>query len=328
MFRDYWYRSGVTATMRWHLGGLAEEAIQTLKRKPERVLDIGMNDGTLLSNMPEETDLYGIDPCAVPADVLNDRRFHRVANNTYPHPCLHGKKFDLIFTVACLYDVDDPLAFARAVKANLAPDGLWCVEVSSLSAIQAGAWDGVCHEHLCYYDALTLLNVLERAGLRAVKVGTNDSNGGSIRIHATHDDLPVLEENLCGAMPFNWDRWSQVVRDGCCRLRDYLEDCHTNYLKVHLLGASTKANTWLQACGANPTLIQAASDRDPRKHGRRTPGTDIPIVSEEESRGMQPDVYIVGPWHFRNEIVTREKEFLESGGRLVLPLPRMEVVKK
>jgi ABC-type Fe3+-hydroxamate transport system substrate-binding protein len=97
--------------------------------------------------------------------------------------------------------------------------------------------------------------------------------------------------------------------------------------KVHIYGASTKGNTILQWCGIDNRLVDVAAERNPDKYGARTLGTDIPIVSEEESRKAKPDYYLVLPWHFRDEFVEREKELLAAGVGMIFPLPTIEIVR-
>jgi NDP-4-keto-2,6-dideoxyhexose 3-C-methyltransferase len=91
-------------------------------------------------------------------------------------------------------------------------------------------------------------------------------------------------------------------------------------------GASTKGNVLLQYCAIGRDQLPAILDRYPRKHGLVAPGTRIPIISEEEGRARRPDYLFVLPWHFREEMIPREKAFLDSGGHLVFPLPRFEIV--
>ena len=95
--------------------------------------------------------------------------------------------------------------------------------------------------------------------------------------------------------------------------------------KIHIYGASTKGNVLLQLFGIDLTLVDAAAERNEWKFGHRTPGTNIPIISEEKSRAEKPDYYLVLPWHFRDEFVQREKDFINSGGKLIFPLPKLEI---
>ena len=325
MFRDYWYRSGVTQTMRDHLRQIAHQSVRLLGRVPERVLDIGCNTGELLRNFWGSIKRYGCDPSAVAKEVAD---FGILVPELYPTKALAGIKFDLIFTIACFYDTDQPLQFARAVYENLADDGLWCIEVASLvHMIDSLSYDAICHEHLLYFDESALVNLLREAGFELFQLDCNDCNGGSIRLYARKQRLS-LDEIYTPKVPISHD-WRRF-HDRLGRHRDefmrFLCHCYNDDKVVHLLGASTKANTMLQYCWIFPPLIRAAADKDERKWGRQTPKTHIPIVSEEESRAMKPDIYLVGPRHFRSELIEREKAFLQRGGKLLFPLPELEIV--
>jgi hypothetical protein len=96
---------------------------------------------------------------------------------------------------------------------------------------------------------------------------------------------------------------------------------------IHVYGASTKGNTILQWCGIDRKIVDLAAERNPDKFGATTLGTEIPIVSEEESRAKKPDYYLVLPWHFRNEILERERETIARGTGFIFPLPSVEIVR-
>lgn len=107
-----------------------------------------------------------------------------------------------------------------------------------------------------------------------------------------------------------------------------LKKLKTEGKKIHIYGASTKGNTILQWCGIDNRIIDFAAERSPDKYGAHTLGTDIPIISEAESRAMNPDYFLVLPWHFKDEFIEREREILERGTRLIFPLPKIEIVSK
>lgn len=325
MFRDYGYRSGVTETMTKHLKDFAGQAMAMLPNETDRrpsALDIGGNDGTLLNHLGNVWEKRLIDPSNVVVSGTAWDKAHGYFPKDMPSD---WKNFDLIFTVACFYDADDPVAFAQAVADNLAPDGLWCVEVADAARmVKEGGWDSICAEHLCYYDETTFRNICGRAGLQVVRVQRNDCNGGSIRFYVKRGSRVV------GGAKMTLGEWFTFAKNVEKSRQEISEFLLANLSKkIHLLGASTKANTWLQAINA-PTIVwdslEVVSDRDPRKIGRKTPGTGIRIVSEEESRALRPDIYICGPWHFRSELIKREDAFLRGGGTLVFPLPTLQVV--
>ena len=91
-------------------------------------------------------------------------------------------------------------------------------------------------------------------------------------------------------------------------------------------GASTKGNVVLQFCGLTREDIPAIAEVNIEKFGRVTPGSHIPIVSEEDARAMRPDYFLVLPWHFKEGILRREKEYLASGGRFIIPFPEIEII--
>ena len=179
--------------------------------------------------------------------------------------------------------------------------------------------------------------------MRVFRAELNDCNGGSIRVYAT----PTANAKLQSAA---WDEGIRSLRHAefdlaldtdapyhafqkraeKCRddLRALVMRLRSKGKRIHVYGASTKGNTILQWCGLGREEIECCADRNPDKHGARTLGTDIPIVSEEESRAMRPDYYLVLPWHFRVEFLEREKAALDSGIGMIFPLPTIEIVKR
>jgi len=96
---------------------------------------------------------------------------------------------------------------------------------------------------------------------------------------------------------------------------------------IHVYGASTKGNTILQWCGIDNRIVDFAAERNPDKYGAYTLGTEIPIISEAESRALKPDYYLVLPWHFKDEFVEREKDILRSGTGMIFPLPQVTIIE-
>jgi SAM-dependent methyltransferase len=345
LYSSYWYRSRINQTMRTHLGELAGHAVGVLGRRPHRVLDIGCNDGTLLSTF-EDVERWGVEPSNAAADVTVGPHGPHIIRDYFPtsHPALRAGSFDVISTVAMFYDIDEPVSFARAVARLLAPGGVWMVEVGYVPDMMRNVgYDAVCHEHLTYYTLRSLERVLAEAGLRVVGAVRNDSNGGSICCFASRADGPPpsgelpagavdLAELRAAETPYGPDgraaftSFATQVREHRRDLRGLVDRLTAEGRRIHVYGASTKGNTLLQFCGLDHTTIPYAAERNPDKVGARTLGTDIPIISEADSRRMAPDYYLVLPWHFRAEIVERESATISAGTRFIFPLPRLEVV--
>jgi NDP-4-keto-2,6-dideoxyhexose 3-C-methyltransferase len=340
----YGYKSGTNATMRAHLGKLAGWVEQRCQLDAGAlVVDVGSNDGTLLKSYAKRgLRRVGIDAIAgkfrgaYPDDIDLYQEFF----STEVYRSIFGReKAQVITSIAMFYDLQSPRDFVAAIRSALAADGIWVLEQSYLpTMLEVNAYDTVCHEHLEYY-ALRQIEWLARAeGLRVFDVELNSCNGGSFRLALCHEQssyrsnepqldlLRKLEADLALETRTPYDAFRRRV-DG---LRDALMDLvdreGTAGKTFYLYGASTKGNTLLQYCGLNAGKIVAAAERNPDKWGCRTPATGIPIISEEEARAARPDYFLVMPWHFRNEFVEREAAFRQSGGRLVFPLPTLEVV--
>ncbi len=346
LYSAYWYRSGTNDTMKNHLKGIAEEATSILNTPSGTVLDIGCNDGTLFNYYPKGFRKYGVDPSDVALEI--DKSMATVIQDIFPSGellnCLQETKMDIITSIAMFYDLEDPVAFANSVKNILAPEGIWIFEMSYMpSMLKMISYDTICHEHLEFYSLAVIEYILKQSGMKVFKVTLNDINGGSLRCYATHaanfkykneeylQNIRAMRQDefdleLDTDKPYkNFQDRINVHRDELITL---LKKLKAEGKKIHIYGASTKGNTILQWCGIDNRIIDCAAERSPDKYGAHTLGTDIPIISEAESRAMNPDYYLVLPWHFKEEFIEREREIMEQGTRLIFPLPKIDIVSK
>ena len=344
LYSAYWYRSGTNQTMRDHLAGIVRAALSIIGRKDGIALDIGCNDGTLLGCYPDGIVRLGVDPSDVAQQVPPPAKvFQDIFPSGELTKHLAGKKCEIITSIAMFYDLENPAAFCRGIKEALSPDGIWIFEMSYMPAmLSMNSYDTICHEHLEYYSLSVIEYILRKAGLKVVNVEQNSINGGSLRCYATHEDnfsfrSPEFSRNLQEMRqaefdleldtdkPYrNFQDHINVHRDELVRV---LKDIKKQGKRIHIYGASTKGNTILQWCGIDKRIIDVAAERNPDKYGAMTLGTEIPIVSEAESRAMKPDYYLVLPWHFKDEFVEREKETLRRGTAFIFPLPTVEIVR-
>lgn len=343
LYFNYWYRSGTNQTMRDHLRGIAEQIVSVIGSGDRRVLDIGCNDGTLLDCYPGGFERFGVDPSDV---ALTAAERHKVVKDIFPSKeltkLLDGRKFHAISSIAMFYDLEDPVGFCRSIRDHLEPEGLWVFEMSYMpSMLEMNSYDTICHEHIEYYSLAVIENILNRAGLKVVDASLNSINGGSIRClavrqdyfgyrdEASHQRLITLRQRefdleLDTDKPYRY--FQDKINVHQHELSTHLINLRKQGKRIHIYGASTKGNTILQWCGIDNRLIDFAAERNPQKYGARTLGTDIPIISEEESRGMKPDFYLVLPWHFQDEFLEREKETINAGTGMIFPLPELRIV--
>ncbi len=336
---NYGYRSGLNAGMVRHLKAkvAALDAKQPLKAG-DVVLDIGSNDGTTLGCYADDLTRIGIDPTSAKfaqyykpgitrvADFFDAKVFAKASG---------GKKAKRITSIAMFYDLPDPQGFVRDIAASLSDDGLWHLEMAYLPLmLDKLTYDTVCHEHLEYYGLRQIQWLAERGGLHVRDAEMNDVNGGSVAVtlskapgpaSATVEKLYADEAARKLETLGPYQAFEKRVRAHRDELRKLVLDLRAKGKKVFGLGASTKGNVTLQYCGLGASEIDCIAEVNPDKYGSFTPGTLIPIVSEADARARKPDVCLVLPWHFREGIIQREGDFLKAGGKLLFPLPKVEL---
>jgi SAM-dependent methyltransferase len=346
LYSAYWYRSGTNQTMRNHLQGIANVAAEMVDGKKAVVLDIGANDGTLLRSYPKGFRKFGIDPSDIVLEVKDEDI--TVVNDLFPSAeldrVLDDAKLDVVTSIAMFYDLEDPVAFAQSIERYLAPEGIWIVEMSYMpKMLEMNSYDTICHEHLEYYSLAVLEQIFARANMKCVRVEENDINGGSIRCYVARNDSlghirPEWRAQIAAMRQYEFDleldtdkpyqHFQDRINVHREKLLGLLKRLKAEGKRIHIYGASTKGNTILQWCGIDNRLVEYAAERNPDKFGAKTLGTDIPIISEDESRGMKPDYYLVLPWHFETEFLKRETKLLEQGVGMIFPLPEIRIVKQ
>jgi hypothetical protein len=334
---NYGYRSGLNASMIAHLGGRVEKIRSLVElRAGDLVVDIGSNDGTTLRAYPAGPELVGIDPTGAkfaahyPPHIALIPEFFSAAALRARYP---GRRTKVVTSFAMFYDLEDPIAFMREVHSILADDGIWVLEQSYMpTMLETNSYDTVCHEHLEFYGLRQIQWMAERVGFRIVDVELNDTNGGSFAVTVARArdgaaPTPEVERVLGSERELGLDTlepyraFAGRVEESRRGLRAFIEKARAEGQRVAGLGASTKGNVLLQYCGFGEREIECIGEVNTDKFGRFTPGTDIPIVSEDELFARKPDLLVVLPWHFR-EFFRKNPRY--QGQRLIFPLPRLE----
>ena len=338
---NYGYRSGLNRSMVSHLGQKVENLLARHPVSPgDIVLDIGSNDGTLLSNYPDGVLPVGMDPTAAKFREYYQPRVTVIPDFFSAEKFLAqtgGKKARLVTSIAMLYDLESPLDFVRQIASILRKDGVWHFEQSYMpSMIQVNAYDTVCHEHLEYYGLRQIQWMLQRGGMKILDVEINDINGGSFAVTAALEssDLSANDSQIRKILEWEsifetlepYEKFAMRVSAHRNKLCEKISAIRQKGALILGYGASTKGNVILQYCGLTPQQIPAIAEVNPDKFGAYTPGTLIPIISEKEAHARNPDYLLVLPWHFRENLIERESAFLRSGGKMLFPLPSIEVV--
>lgn len=338
---DYGYRTGINYTMTEHVKKVVNDAIKMTRiRKGEIVLDIASNDGTLLNFYPKQIVTVGIDPL-----IYKFERFYKTINykisnffNLKQIKALNLKKFKIITALSVFYDLENPNIFLKSIKKILDKDGIFILEHTDLlSIIKSNLFDTICHEHLEYYSSENIVQMAKKNGLKVFNIKKNDINGGSCCYYICHEEKKLKIKNnikiiLNEEKKYNlkkiitYKKFFKKIYKQKKLLMNKIAIIKNEKKVIHGYGASTKGNVLIQFYGLNSDDIKVIADRNPKKNNKYTPGTKIKIVKEDTSRLLKPDYYLVLPWHFKKEILEREKKLLKKRTKFIFPLPRLEVI--
>ena len=339
---NYGYRSGLNASMVRHLHSKVAKILTLDVLEPgDLVIDIGSNDATTLRAYPENNfQLVGIDPTGIKFSSYYPTEIALIAeffSADVVAKTLSGKKAKIITSFSMLYDLEEPIAFAREIEASLSDDGVWIFEQSYLPAmLRTNSFDTICHEHLEFYALKQINWIADKAGLKVLDVEFNDVNGGSFSITAAKISSKrqpnsewlnkILEDEVALGLDSTraFDGFKIRVEEARIALMSFLREAKQNGKRVCGLGASTKGNVLLQYYGIDDKLLTEIGEVNEDKFGSFTPGAHIPLVSEEQLLASNPDYLLVLPWHFRAFFLSSPAM---KGRNLVFPLPKFEIVQ-
>jgi SAM-dependent methyltransferase len=343
--RFYWYRSGVTETMRNALKDITTEIESLINLKEgDVVLDIGSNDGTLLRQYSNpKIHKVGVEPAE------NLMAEGRKGVDTFISDFWSSdiyfknieKKAKAITAIGMFYDLEDPNQFIADIKNVLTDDGVFISQLMCLhNMIETNDVGNINHEHLEYYTFKSLEILFGNHDLEIVDVEVNDVNSQSYRVYARKVGgsfspkegastriAKVVEtekkyNSLSGVMDF-FDKIEEE-KNKCV---EFIKSEHEKGKSIWIYGASTKGNTILQYYGLDNTYLAGAAERSPEKWGTYTIGTKVKCYSEEHARNEQPDYFLVLPYTFINEMYKREESWRDRGGKFIVPLPQFEVLE-
>ena len=340
--RDYGYRTGLNSTMTNHVKSVAFEGLKISNLKSnDHVLDIASNDGTLLKFYPKGIITVGIDPIIKKFPSYYKKINFKISDFFSYENIMKkkiNKKFKVITALSVFYDLNDPNKFIKDVKKLLDKDGVFILEYADLlSIIKNCLFDTICHEHLEYYSSKIIINMMQKNGLKVFNLVKNDINGGSIRYHISHaksehkintkkiDAILKEEKKYKLESIITYKNFEKKIKRLKIRLSNFIKFNQNKGKTFHCYGASTKGNVLLQYFNISNNQIECVADRNPLKYGKYTPGTKIKIVSEKESRAKKPNYYLVLPWHFKKEIVEREKKTIRRGSKFIFSLPKFSI---
>ncbi len=340
--KDYGYRTGINQTMTDHVKKTVKTgtAMVNLKAK-DHVLDIASNDATLLNFYNRNVVTVGIDPL-----VDKYKKYYKKINY-YSSNFFHiseikklklKKKFKIISALSVFYDLRDPNKFLKHVKKLLEKKGIFILEHADLyMIIKNKIFDTICHEHLGFFSSKVIIDMIRNNGLKVFHHEYNDINGGSSRYYICHKNADYKIKNSIKKVLQSekkvglhskkiFENFFKDILNQRVKLQKIIKKIKDEKQIIHGYGASTKGNVLLQFYNINNKDVTYIADRNPLKYNLFTPGTKIRIISENNSRKLKPDYYLVLPWHFKKEILSREKMVKKRGTKFIFPLPRVNII--
>jgi len=340
---NYGYMSSLNQSMFDHL----KNKVTKLKKKinlvsNDIIIDIGSNDGTFLGFFEKKFQLIGVDPTIKKFNKFYKKNIIKIADFfSYKilTKSLKDKKAKLITSISMFYDLPNPIKFVEDIYDCLDDNGLWHLEQSYMPAmIRNLSYDTICHEHVEYYSLKSIKFILDKVGFKIIDIEFNDINGGSFALTVAKRDSNYKENTK--TVQWLLEKEEILKYNEVSTHRNFYKQCvKQKQLLINLLknlkdmkkkvlgyGASTKGNVILQFCNIDERLIPYIGEVNKFKYNKYTPGSNIKIISENELKNMKPDYMLVLPWHFKNFIIKKEKQFLKNGGKLIFPLPDIEIV--
>ena len=329
----YWYKSGITKTMRDSLKELKDDIKKNCKlKKGDVVLDIGANDGTLLKYFKKDKIItIGCEPANNLQKELKKNCHYAIHDfwdskklNKIP---LKHRKLKVITAIGMFYDLEDPSKFIKDAAESMDDDGIFVAQLMCLhSMLKMNDLGNICHEHLEYYSYESLKYLFEKNGLKIFKITENSVNGGSYRVYCKKN----LEKSVSYKEKTSYKdilKFVKRVIENKNKTLKFIKNARKEKKIIALYGASTKGNTLLQYYGITPKLIKYAAERSKHKWGKYTIGSGLEIISEQQSRKINPDYFYVMPYGFIKEFIKREKTWLKRGGKFLLPYPKFKIIK-
>jgi len=329
LYTNYWYLSKLNKKIVDNLESITKTLIQEGNlQQGDVVVDIGANDGTLLSFYPETVIRVGIDPAKNIHSELEENCEIMIGDffTAENYNIKVQNKAKVISTVAMFYDLDNPNKFVNDIKNILHQDGIWlCQLMTAKPMLDSNDLGNIIHEHIEYYTYKSLVNLMERHDLEIYRVLENDINGGSYQLFMRHLQTGSITypEDITSELVHAWANNIDKNKDDTMQ---FIKQEVAKGKKIYIMGASTKGNTIMQYYGLDSNVIKGAAEIHPDKIGKYLVGSSIPIVHEDQAK-VDADYFLVFPFHFKELFVNKiMKNWIEDGGKLIFCTPKFEVV--
>ena len=344
IFSEYAYFSSYSDSWVDHARRYAEAMAERLELGPHSfVVEVASNDGYLLQHFARSgIPVLGIEPARNVAVAAVERGIPTLteflgAGVADQVVAAHGRA-DLVTANNVFAHVPDLHDFSEGLARLLAPEGVLTLEFPHLvRLIEGNQFDTIYHEHFSYFTLHTARRALAEHGLRVTDVEELTTHGGSLRVHAVHDasqrptsprvtEMLAAEERASYTTLAGLAGFAPRVEATRYALLDFMIGARRQGKAVAGYGAPGKGNTLLNYCAIRTDLLAYTVDRNPYKQGMFLPGTHIPIHPPERLAQTRPDYVLLLPWNLRDELREQLAYVADWGGRLVVPIPQVEIL--
>ena len=347
VFDHYPYESNTTATMNDILKDVADETLSYISlSEDDVVLDVGGNDGTLLSYIPNNIKKkVNIDAAAGVKQLLNDENYVYLHNkfDSSIYRSLNIKNPKIIFSVAMFYHLSNPVEFCKSITDIMDDDSVWVLQMTYLGTmLKDNILDNIVHEHAAYYSLHSLEYLLKNIGLKIADAKIVKSYGGSLRVYIVKEKN--ILENKFNKIEYNKIKEFEkneninslatltLINEKIHLLKNILQN-FISFIKndnsIWAFGASTKGNMLLQFLNFNNDVIPYILDNNNKKIGTTTLGSNIPIISESENWSNIPNYLLILPYYYTDAFIKIIKKNVLKGKEinLIVPLPYPKFIK-
>jgi len=344
MFSNHPYVTGINMPVVSHFKTMVERTVFRYGLEPNSlVIDIGANDGTLLSKFRDKgMRVLGVDPGARTGKLCraNGITVCETFWNSQSAAALKllNVKPDLITATAVFYHIPDLHDFIEGLRLVMDEKTVFLTQcVYMKDVLEKYEFDHFYHEHTMMHSIAPLKRAFEQHSMRLLNVDYYDVHGGSfvltVGLHnSVHESSPTVAKAIEAEEKFGMNKYETFEKftNKVQRNRDdlvvLLRDLKKQGKSVYALGAPLKGSTLLNYCGIGPDLVQLVTEVNQFKIGKLTPGTHIPIV-EESSLAKQPDYYLLLSWNFLDFFRSKYADYLKSGGKFIVPHPDVRVIE-
>jgi hypothetical protein len=344
-FTEYAYFSSYSESWVEHARKFVHGAMDRIGLDSDSfVVEVASNDGYLLQHVvAREIRCLGIEPSVNVGQAAREAGVPTLTAFLSPETgaavrAEHGPA-DLVAANNVYAHIPDVIGFTKGLRALVADDGWVSIEVQHLlTLIEKIQYDTIYHEHFQYYTVESARQALASGGLSVVDVELLPTHGGSIRLWARPTEVAgepsqrmndvLAQEKAAGLHELSgYTEFSARVTQVRLDLLRFLTGAAQEGKTVVGYGAPGKGNTLLNHCGIRSDLLAYTVDRNPYKHGRFTPGTRIPILPPDRIAADRPDYVLILPWNLREELTEQLSYVADWGGKLVFPIPHLEIVE-